>query len=378
MDRFQWSDGILTSEEQLIVTQGGIRIYDGQNKTTFDRGKLQLTAYRFLWKDDQRQKYILSLPLSLVVLVEEEAGGITKNPKIIVHVSRDYGEKVAGPVASSGSNFIRFSFQDGGHKEFFKRINETLNAKMWIPKPTAVTNKKAYHSGIAGIEKDLSIKKSNTDSTISVAFEDLSNLMIKAKEMVTLSKNISAKLRDRPSETNDDETIQFKSYLLSLGISDPVTRDSHGTGDKYFQELSKQISEFMQQPLKECGGVMTLTDAYCRINRARGFELLSPDDLLSACHLLKDNNLPVRFRIYDSGVMVLQLQSCNEEALVLQTEEITEAHGSLSADELSKIIGLSVVLAKERLLAAETVGRLCRDDSVAGLRFYPNRFVTQK
>ena len=29
-----------------------------------------------------------------------------------------------------------------------------------------------------------------------------------------------------------------------------------------------------------------------------------------------------------------------------------------------------------RLLLAEKAGKLCRDDSVEGLRFYPNRFVT--
>ncbi len=46
------------------------------------------------------------------------------------------------------------------------------------------------------------------------------------------------------------QTVRFKSYLLSLGIADPVTRESHGTGDKYFRELAKQISSFMEAPLK--------------------------------------------------------------------------------------------------------------------------------
>jgi ESCRT-II complex subunit VPS36 len=36
-----------------------------------------------------------------------------------------------------------------------------------------------------------------------------------------------------------------------------------------------------------------------------------------------------------------------------------------------------VVLAKERLLAAEGRGLLCRDDSVEGLRFYPNLFLSK-
>ena len=32
------------------------------------------------------------------------------------------------------------------------------------------------------------------------------------------------KKQEKQGEVSDDETVQFKSYLLSLGISDPVTR----------------------------------------------------------------------------------------------------------------------------------------------------------
>lgn len=60
---------------------------------------------------------------------------------------------------------------------------------------------------------------------------------------------------------------------------------------------------------QEMGGMMALTDAFCRINRARGLELLSPDDFLQSCHLMKELNLPIKLRAYDSGVLVLQLQS---------------------------------------------------------------------
>lgn len=52
-----------------------------------------------------------------------------------------------------------------------------------------------------------------------------------------------------------------------------------------------------------------------------------------------------------------------------------ESSGSLTGDELARLIGLSVVLARERLLAAEKIGKLCRDDTTEGLRFYPNLFL---
>jgi len=52
-----------------------------------------------------------------------------------------------------------------------------------------------------------------------------------------------------------------------------------------------------------------------------------------------------------------------------------EDHGSLTAEELAQALGISVLLAKERLLTAEKHGKACRDESIEGLRFYPNQFL---
>lgn len=46
------------------------------------------------------------------------------------------------------------------------------------------------------------------------------------------------------------QTIKFKSYLLSMGIPNPVTRDTHGSGDKYYTELARQLSNVLEKPLK--------------------------------------------------------------------------------------------------------------------------------
>lgn len=62
--------------------------------------------------------------------------------------------------------------------------------------------------------------------------------------------------------------------------------------------------------------------------------------------------------------------------MLAKTKEILESIGNVSAEELSRNIGISVILAKERLLAAEQVGLACRDDTVEGLRFYTNKLLT--
>lgn len=67
--------------------------------------------------------------------------------------------------------------------------------------------------------------------------------------------------------------------------------------------------------------MMTLTDVYCRVNRARGLELLSPEDLLHASRRLAPLDLPIVLRSFDSGVMVLQIRSHDDNAVV---DRITE------------------------------------------------------
>lgn len=68
--------------------------------------------------------------------------------------------------------------------------------------------------------------------------------------------------------------------------------------------------------------MMTLTDVYCRVNRARGLELLSPEDLLNASRQLGPLDLPLVLRIFDSGVMVLQIRSLDDEAVVESIAEL--------------------------------------------------------
>ena len=236
-------------------------------------------------------------------------------------------------------------------------------------------------SGIGGIEKSMAQKVKQTDKEISKAFKDLDALMESAKPMVKLANQISRKIAEKQGDMSDDETVRFRSSLMSLGISNPVTRENFGSGQTYFKQLAQEILKILEQPLKESGGMMTLTDAYVRVNRARGLELLSPEDFLGACEqlsTLKKSTQVVMNTFDTTGVKVLQLESAavtNEDVLE-KTEAAVVDSESLTAEEFARLAGVAVVLAKERLLAAEELGRLCRDDSIEGLRFYPNLFLS--
>jgi EAP30/Vps36 family len=111
--------------------------------------------------------------------------------------------------------------------------------------------------------------------------------------------------------------VDLTDDLVSMGIAAPVTKET--AGRKYHKALAQQVTswpgafthvccihaagglldhswqpeqrvlnsptavqlaDFLRVPLERAGGMMTLPDVYCLFNRARGTELVSPDDLL--------------------------------------------------------------------------------------------------
>ncbi|GCB63188.1 hypothetical protein scyTo_0013165 [Scyliorhinus torazame] len=385
MDRFVWASGLLEINETLVIQQRGVRLYDGDEKTKFDLGTVVLSTHRLLWREQKKHDCCIALLLSQIIFFEEQAAGIGKSAKIVVHLQPIPPNKEAGPYQSSKYSYIKLSFKEHGQIEFYRRLSEELSQKRWerisvsqpMQSPGRSQAGRVRAAGIVGIERKLEEKRKETDKNITEAFEDLSKLMKKAKEMVDLSKLIANKIKDKQGDISEDETIRFKSYLLSMGIANPVTRETHGSGTHYHMQLAKQLSGILQAPVEEQGGMMALTEVYCLTNRARGMELLSPEDLVNACKMFEALNLPMRLRIFDSGVMVVQLQSHNEDEMIASAVETVSERGFISSEEYAKLVGISVLLAKERLLLAEKVGHLCRDDSVESLRFYPNLFLTR-
>lgn len=67
------------------------------------------------------------------------------------------------------------------------------------------------------------------------------------------------------------------------------------------------------------GGMMALTDVFCRVNRARSLELLSPEDILNACKIMETLELPLKLYQFSSGVMVLQLSNLDNESMAQAT-----------------------------------------------------------
>ncbi|KAJ1530931.1 hypothetical protein ONE63_005769 [Megalurothrips usitatus] len=393
MDRFEYTDPRSAHNEEFLMRENGVRIYDGDSKTTFEGGEIVVSNTRILWGrpgDIPRGQACICLPLFYIIYVEEEQRtfSFSSSRKFVLHLSEPRQGKPQGPVQWSQFSFIKLSFKEGLHNDFQSILQNALMTRAWERLnlgPTSVTAApsqsmadRKWRSGIVGIERKIEEKQKATDESISLAFQDLSRLMNMAKDMVALSRGISSKIREKQGDITEDETVRFKSYLLSLGIDDPVTRGAFSNQNEYFNSLSRQLAQILEEPVKEVGGMMSMADVYCRVNRARGLELLSPEDLMTACRLMSSLQLGLCLRTFDSGATVLQLSDHNDTIIVESTAGTLEEHRSLSATELAKILGISVLLAKERLLTTEKQGRACRDESLEGVRFYPNLFLTKE
>jgi ESCRT-II complex subunit VPS36 len=303
---------------------------------------------------------------------------------------------------------LKFPSKGSEKDDFLTQCQRALQRKSWESSTAAskktedTTTFSASNSGVAGIIRRQEQQMKEYDSVTREALNDLDSLMKRAKEVATVAQRCAAyaaskqKERDRCTSSTGhsnsasqsdkgDEDIEgtgeeISDILDSFGIASPVTRSS--AGRLYHQQLARQLAEFLldKRRLERMGGMATLTDIYGIFNRARGTELVSPEDLLRASELIGSLGLGIAAKNYPSGVKTLQFESFDEKyvskkLLDLCKSEKVFADGGISATDVSRRLQISIVLAKELLISAESRGMLCRDDTIEGLAFFPNRFL---
>jgi ESCRT-II complex subunit VPS36 len=267
-------------------------------------------------------------------------------------------------------------------------------------------------------------KESSDDTAASAAAEQF---LSEAAELIQVIHRYVATL-ERQNETGaragtgdtdeeDDEEAQAKlaDLLSDMGVASALS-SSKGDSTMYRENLARQVADFIRPKLGSLGGYITLTDLYCRYNRARATNLISPEDLLGAVQLMgahgddynkkdasnkKDKaksqatprlSLGMSLRTFPSGLIVLQDDSVDETSYAAKLADLAVAAmsfpekqqgspdghgvevGGITPDIVASQMHISAVLAKEQLLAAEQLGSLVRDETVEGIRYFPNLF----
>ena len=128
--------------------------------------------------------------------------------------------------------------------------------------------------------------------------------------MVVIAEQIKSKLARKELNVESDEIKEIQSVMFNMGItgasdfSTQVSKDI--SGKNYHSELALELEKFLESVVDKFGGVIGLVDLYCMYNRARGTDLISPEDLNVACSKLSATSQKFMLKIYRSGVKTIQ------------------------------------------------------------------------
>lgn len=293
---------------------------------------------------------------------------------------------------------MKISFVEGDVEEFLGFLKTAVERKAWITVSREDLASEAEAAAIAAGEAEGAAvgmgrirhqhraRLQLESSVAGEAFRDLSSLMRMAKEVAVLAQQYARTRRStkaaaagagragaasqivgEASSAHDDKVA---TAVEGLCLVNPVTREV--AGDRFHRELSTQVAEFALPLMDGSGGLLPLTDLYCLYNRARGTDLVSPEDLLKACQLMEGGSRGLRLRRLASGVQVLQDSKRDEDGVAKQLVEWmgdnTEVY--VSAPMLAMQLKVSIAIAQAHLLHAEKLGIVCRDEGLHGLRYF--------
>ncbi|RNA09323.1 vacuolar -sorting-associated 36 isoform X1 [Brachionus plicatilis] len=392
MNCVKWSNCQPLINEEDIYQQAAVTIYNLEEKTGFQKGRLQITSHRLLWFDQNDRHCVLEISLSQIKNAElkqmqnrSQSSKFNEQlfPRIRLLLEKPVDLKnLVDDMSSYPESFVFFEFEYGGHNEFFQVLNNQMNRKKWnSASDQNLLGTKIQNIGVSGIQRQIQDRLNQQDQQINESFKDLSKLMNQAKEMVNLSNVLISKINKSAlncSENEESDDIKkLKGYFLNMGLIDnPVTKES--SGSKYHKALALEINNNFSKIISEGGGIMTLADLFCRLNRARGIAgLISAEDLLIACKELNKLNYDLKYSVYkDLNLHVVEINSDQlNKTNMKKVENYVERNEYLTPYALSKSMSCSLIVAKKLLLDGEKIGKLCRDETNIDLRFYKNKFL---
>lgn len=348
--------------ESELLTYQEVGVYIGETKV-YRGGACVLTSHRLIWSEGGQGH---ALALADIKKLETRAGFMgMSSPKITIYLRARTDEAPPQP------DYLYLSFAAGDRDAFLLALQSAVDTEAWVVSIKQREEFSTSRAGVGGVLRHVDRAVREGDAALQAAFTDMEALMANAKDLVRLAERWAA------SEEGQGNKDQMNAMLHNMGIPSPVTRKSAGS-TKYHSELARQLGTFIEGPLQRAGGTMTLTAAFCVFNRARGTELISPEDMTHACGLFPALHIPIRMVFLASGFGVLQSEGHSGEAITLRiVEAITGAPArGMAPVEVSRELVLPLLLTKQYVLAAERRGLLCRDETLEGIRFYPNLFAS--
>ena len=324
----------------------------------------------------------------------------------IVLSTYTYGDLILAFTNSNSSNITSSSSPKQLRDTCLDHVEKALGRRAWERAQKLQEKQKTQQRSVqrrVGVDHILAKQKLKHQTAAKLADKalegDAEQLLHEAAELLqVINKYVAVIQKQQQSSSSSSSSSKEKedqqklaSLLQDMGMTSALTSSSSsgaGGGGKfrtkrgnnnnnnaeYYTLLARQLADFLLPKLPSMGGIITLTDVFCLFNRARGSNLISPEDLLMAANILNDDlpDLGISQKTFDgSGIVVLQLNS----RMIVETDEWKDKVQTLcptTALEASHSLKVSPVLALEQLQQAEKWGWLCRDTTLETTRFYTN------
>jgi ESCRT-II complex subunit VPS36 len=355
-----------------------------------------VTPLRILFVSSDRRKHGAFLAhLSFVAKTEYKSGWF--EAELFITLRDTHAPSSHAPSAPASSLLCVTIPSKSEAAAFDKALSQSLRGRVWCEALAAAPIGKSAPVltaipalGIGSIFRGSTHQRAAEATRISSALSDLDSLMNEAQTMVSLAKKMGSSLHSTAGERQDSDSLEFASMLRDLGVDASVASPSpssahvaaspatvHASADTAFhKQLCTQVDGLMGAVLANNGGIFSVSDAYCVLNRARGTDLVSPDDFVRVCRQSRSFDVAT----LPSGVLVLRTHEfCAPGAMtarILRAFDQRHAADGMGELEAAAALRLSLPLALQVLLDAEQAGVLCRDEGGSGgVTFWRNVFV---
>jgi len=295
----------------------------------------------------------------------EEGKGVLKSlgPSELVYETSPFQE--GGTLLVTSERLIVFTATEAKYvaleevsPRFFEGLPNSKTTQAIVEKLVSERRKvtKAFAvsgAGISGIMRKQRLKQKNEESLAEETRKDLDKLKEHAAQVVDMLRRYG----DR------DEGMR------NLGIASAPAKEK--------KALARAVALFVVGLSED--KVLSVPDVYCKFNRARGVDLVSPDDFVEALEesdVLEEFGL--EFKVFSSSGKsraVKVIRRIDHDT----SRRLLDEQAPLTAVQAAALLRVPASLAKQHLLDAEEQLLLCRDDHGGDdTSFYPNYFLKNR
>lgn len=370
--------------ERCVANQVSIKSADKKapaSTPSYPPGTLYVTTHRIFWVSSNGDRGHCNELRSLREATDASRFGAVR---ILLPYGRGSGVRAefhSQKFGKPAKDRTLTAISDSLHRAAWNKISPATKPAVaqWVPGgPSTQGASEQSRAPVGTIENKVRKKKLAAEErggVISSGFQSLDALEARAEQLVL----IASQFRILKVNPDSNEQSELLNMMADMCIDSPVTREVTGNDIKlYRKQLATQLATYLPNAVVAVGGIMTVADSYCLINRVRATnEYVSPSDFTAALALFQDV-VPSRVSVFrlESGVMALKIDMTKEPGAIEKIAAMAEEDGrtSISALEVMRKRNIPVQTALELLESAEQAELLVRDETTSGVRFFKNSF----